>query len=152
MKKKVAGGVGNAYLVGVMQRTTYTAPPARRIADAFQVELSTARLARRIIRGEESIADNPAFPKTNAWIASCYHKPRRIELIFSALNECLDCFGVEAFRSRHGSQYETIADYLNTGDTYSPTLLFRHDTGTFRITTWGDFYERNEKRLGLYTF
>ena len=135
-----------------MQRTTYTAPPARRIADAFQVDLSTARLARRIIRGEESIADNPALPETNRWRNSCHNEPRRIELILAALNECLECFGVEAFRSRHGSQYEAIAEYLNTGDTYSATILFRHDTGTFRITTWGDFYERNEKRLGLYSF
>ena len=135
-----------------MKRTPYTAPPAAAIAAAFRVDLDTAKLARRLIRGEERIRDNPALPKTNRWRNSCHHEPRRIELILAALNECLECHGVEAFRSRHGSQYEAAAEYLNTGDTYSPTLLFRHDTGTFRLTTWGDFFERNEKRLALYSF
>lgn len=135
-----------------MKRTPYTAPPAAAIAAAFQVDLDAAKLARRLIRGEEMVRCNPALPKTNDWIADCYHLPRRIDRILAALNECLECYGVLAFRTRNGSQYEAIAEYLHTGDTYSPTLLFRHDTGTFRITTWGDFFERNEKRLALYTF
>ena len=135
-----------------MKRTPYTSPPAAAIAASFQVDISTARLARRLIRGEEMIRGNPALPKTNDWIAACYHRHRRIDRILEALNECLECHGVLAFRTRNGSQYAAIAEYLDTGDTYSATLLFRHDTGTFRLTTWGDFFERNEKRLALYTF
>ena len=134
-----------------MNRTPYTAPPAAAIAAAFNTDTDTARTARALMRGEVRITHNPAFPRTNSWAAGCYHKPRRVELILSALNELLGCYGVEAFRGR-GDQYPAIAEYLNTGDTDSPTLLFRRDTGTFRLTTWGDFFEANEKRLGLSTF
>jgi len=64
--------------------------------------------------------------------------------------ELLECHGVEAFNSRESMH--AVAEYLNTGDPSSATILFRHDPGTFRLTTWGDFVESNEKRLGLGTF
>lgn len=134
-----------------MKPTPYTCPPAAKIAASLHVSMEDAKKARALMRGEIRITDNPAFPKTNQWISDCFHKPRRIDLILSALNELLETHGVEALRGR-GDQYQAIAEYLNTGDTYSPTLLFRHDTGTFRLTTWGDFVEANEKRLGLSTF
>jgi hypothetical protein len=134
-----------------MKPTHYSAPPAAKIAAAMNCTLETATIARRLMKGEIRVTDNPAFPATNRWIASCYHPPRRIDKILSALNELLECFGVEAFNSRE-SRMHAIAEYLNTGDTYSTTILFRHDTGTFRLTSWGDFLEANEKRLGLGTF
>lgn len=130
------------------KRTPYTAPPANAIADAFRVDLETAKLARRLIRGEERVTDNPLFPRTNRWISDCHNKPSRVELILSALDETLATCGVEPVWSDH-DQFWPVAEYLNTGDTYSATLLFRRDTGTFRLTTWGDFYEKNEKRLAL---
>lgn len=137
--------------IPIMKPTGYSCPPAAKIAAGMNCTLETATMARRIMRGEVRITDNPLFPQTNQWIAKCYHKPRRIELILSALNEVLECHGVEAFNSRE-SRMHAIAEYLNTGDTYSTTILFRHDTGTFRLTSWGDFFEANEKRLGLGTF
>lgn len=134
-----------------MKYTLYTCPPAAAIAAAMNCTLETAKTARALMRGEIRITDNLAFPVTNKWIAACYHKPRRIELILSALNELLECYGVEAFNTRN-DPFRAIAEYLNTGDTYQTTILFRHDTGTFRLSSWGDFVERNEKRLGLSTF
>lgn len=134
-----------------MKPTNYTAPPAARIASWMNCDIETARKARALMKGDIRITDNPDFPVTNKWIAQCWNKPRRIELILSALNELLKCSGVEAFRAR-GDQYHACAEYLNTGDTYSPTILFRHDSGTFRLTTWGDYFEANEQRLGLSCF
>ncbi len=134
-----------------MKRTAYTTPPAAKIAAAMNCDMETAKIARALMRGEILIRDNPAFPKTNEWAASCYNYPRRIDLILSALNELLGTFGVEAFNSRE-SRMLAIAEYLNTGDTYTPTIIFRHDSGSFRISSWGDFFEANEKRLGLGTF
>lgn len=134
-----------------MKPTPYTCPPAAKIADWMDCTLETAKQARALMRGGLKVTGNPAFPQTNAWIDSCYHEPRRIERILSALNELLECHGVETFNSRK-SRMHACAEYLNTGDTYSPTILFRHDTGTFRLTTWGDFFERNDSRLGLGTF
>lgn len=132
-----------------MKRTYYTSPPAKAIAAAFHCTIETARLARRIIRGEAGpLTSSPA---TAAWERACYNSPRQTDRILHALNTILKCHGVVAFCT-NSDPYHAIAEYLNTGDTYSPTLLFRHDTGTFRITTRGDFFERNEKRLGLRSF
>ena len=113
--------------------------------------IEQATTARALMKGEIRVTGNKQFPQTNKWIGDCYNKPRRIELILSALNELMETCGVEAFRGRE-SQYHACAEYLNTGDTYSPTILFRHDTGTFSLTCWGDFFERNESRLGLNIF
>jgi len=134
-----------------MKPTPYTAPPAAAIAAAMNCGLETATIARQLMKGEIRITGNTAFPATNQWISDCYNKPRRIDLILSALNETMNCFGVEAFRSGPNA-CQAVAEYLNTGGTYTATILFRHDTGTFRLTSWGDFFERNEKRLNLCTF
>lgn len=134
-----------------MKPTNYTCPPATRIAKEMNLPMGTAKTLRALARGEILIRDNPDFPVTNQWAASCYNYPRRIDLILSAMNETAGTYGVEAFNSRK-SRMHAIAEYLNTGDTYATTLLFRHDSGTFRLTSWGDFMERNESRLGLGTF
>ena len=41
-----------------------------------------------------------------------------------------------------------LARYVNTGDTYSTTLLWNAESGSWRITTWGDWVEQFEKRHG----
>lgn len=56
-------------------------------------------------------------------------------------------FGVECVAIADRS-----AEYLNTGDTYSLTILrednsdsFRESTSAFEVTTWGDWYESAER-------
>jgi hypothetical protein len=41
-----------------------------------------------------------------------------------------------------------LAVYVNTGDTYSTTLLYNVASGAWRITTWGDYVEAFERRHG----
>lgn len=112
---------------------------------AFQCDKATAETARALIRGEQRTKDVDKFPKANEWFSSCYLEPRRRERILACLNELLGSFGVEAIWGEDPCWPE--AEYLNTGDTYSPTLLFNGTS--FMVTTWGDWYERNEKRLSL---
>lgn len=45
-----------------------------------------------------------------------------------------------------------LAAYVNTGDTYSATLLCNVASGAWRITTWGDFVESFERRNGRKAF
>ena len=129
-----------------MKPTYYTAPPAAKIAAWMNCDLATAKMARAVMKGEVRTLDNPAFPETSAWVASCYNRPSRRERIMSALNELLGCHGSEPLWGE--DPYWPEAEYLNTGDTYNPTILF-YD-GRFILTTWGDFFERNEKRLALH--
>lgn len=57
----------------------------------------------------------------------------------------LDGHGGESIRC---PQRGLLAVYVNTGDTYSPTLLCNTATGAWRVTTWGEFVETFERRHG----
>jgi hypothetical protein len=128
-----------------MKPTNYRAPSVKSIMAAFQCDKATAETARALIRGEQRTKDVDKFPKANAWFSSCYHEPRRRERILACLNELLGGFGVEPIWGN--DPYWPEAEYINTGDTYSLTILFNGTS--FMVTAWGDWFERNEKRLSL---
>ena len=46
------------------------------------------------------------------------------------------------------AEMQTIAQYVNTGDSYSPTLLQHKASGAWRVTTWADYVESLERRRG----
>lgn len=62
-----------------------------------------------------------------------------------AANTLLEGHGVEAIRCPSRG---LLAVYVNTGDTYSTTLLCHIPTGAWRVTTWGDYVEAFERRHG----
>lgn len=119
------------------------------IETAFHCTRFNACLALLIIRGRVNPADHPRrFPKLADWIRQCYHEPRRSEQSLAALDELLGTYGVEpisvegAWIDRyHGN---IVASYLNTGDTYSPTLLLDHGRGRWKLTSWGEWFEAYE--------
>ena len=92
---------------------------------------------------------NPkTVPATWDWVRQCLHEPRALELKMHALNELLDCHGVEAVRiedayvdAYHG---DIVATYLNTGDTYCQTIVLDSESGEFLLTSWGDYVEAYE--------
>lgn len=131
-----------------MKTTNYRKPSIQSLTAGLNISREQAIAARALMAGDTRITGNPAFPVTNEWISACYSKPRRIDLILSALNELLEFHGVLPIWSRK-DLWCPIAENLNSGDTYAATILFRHDTETFRVTTFGDFIETNEKRLSL---
>lgn len=84
--------------------------------------------------------DRPVkFPKTNQWIASCYHYPKFHELKMSMADELCETCGVEYIAHGKGSKSPAI-EYCNAGDTYAITLLYVQ--GTYRVGCWGDYVER----------
>lgn len=131
-----------------MKTTDYHKPSIKTLCEGLRIDKPSAIKARTVMAGEIRITGNPDFPKTNAWMDSCFHKPRRIELIMSALDELLEFHGVEPLWSDRDDM-RPVADYLNGGDTYTPTILFLHDTQSFRVTSWGDFVETNSVRLAI---
>lgn len=91
--------------------------------------------ARRILQMDR--AQLVELPAGAARVRECYHPPTTGDIRFHCL-DALDAgtFGIEAFRTKRGEW----CTYLNTGDTYAPTLLrFR---GRYRVSTWGDIAER----------
>lgn len=94
-----------------------------------------AKQARAIL--EMTRAQLEELPACAARIAECYHPPETYDLRLTALDALAGTHGVEAFETREGGWCE----YLNSGDTYAPTLLrFR---GRYRVGCWGDIAERH---------
>ncbi len=103
-----------------------------------------------ILAGKVDALEHPAVV---SWAKDCYHDPRQNpnalpECIMLALNAELSGYGVESIEGRHVDRYHgTVqAIYVNTGDTYNPTILHDNETGRYILTSYGDWVERHERR------
>lgn len=79
------------------------------------------------------------FKGTANWVDQCHSYPSPQELVMSALNDMIDGFGIEAIRNPDNSDH-ILATYVNTGDTYSVTVVYDHERDEYVLTTWGDWY------------
>jgi hypothetical protein len=63
----------------------------------------------------------------------------------------LEGYGVEPIRGDWVDNYygDIVALYVNTGDTYNPTILYDVNAGKFLVTSWGDWVERYGDRYGV---
>jgi len=83
-------------------------------------------------------------------------KTANIQLVserIEAINKCLNGYGVEVIRSSenwHHYYGDIVAEYVNMGDAYAPTVLYDIHKGRFIVTTWEDWFEKNEKKYSLY--
>lgn len=98
------------------------AKQARKIMEMPRAELSTTDAGARRLR-------------------ECFHPPKTYDLRLHVLNSIeFGLHGVESIEST-GGEY---ADYLNTGDTYAPTLIYWR--GKYRVQSIGDFVETMERQ------
>jgi hypothetical protein len=76
---------------------------------------------------------------------------RSVEDTLKTANRLTDAHGVEAIRGKYVDRYygDSVALYVNMGDSYAGTLLFNTITKKFSLTTWGNFVEKNEKRYKI---
>jgi hypothetical protein len=130
-----------------MKPTNYKAPSITRLVSGLSITPEQAATIRGLIQGTIRTIGNEQFPASNQWFSSCYNQPRRIDRILACINEVMSGHGVEAIWG--SDAYWPAADYINTGDTYSATILFNRESSAFQLTTWGDFFERNERRYSL---
>lgn len=87
----------------------------------------------------ESIAYCDSLPVVQDLIRSCYHRPSTSHRRMVALDSIAETMGVEYIAEGEGSKSPAI-EYLNTGDTYTPTILYVN--GSYRVGSWGDLVER----------
>jgi hypothetical protein len=122
-----------------------TTPSIKTIQAKLKLTPERARTVRKLMTGE---LDPMAFASVEAWVAQCYNRPRRSEMIMCALNEVLETHGVEAIDgsdwvdSFHGHIRYT---YCNTGDAYGATVVLDSKTGNFLVTDWGSLVEAMEQ-------
>lgn len=114
------------------------APSIKNITESLNLTSAQARLIRALIKGEQKTLDPVLFPGVHAWVESCYNLPSRTERIMACINEVMQGHGVEAIDAEG---IHPRAVYVNTGDTYTPTLLYCYHSQSFRVQSWGDYVE-----------
>ena len=126
-----------------------------------QLTENAAILIAQIINNDLSTKYIESFEANLSWISQCYNKPSAIELELNALDSLLNGYGVETIRSPdvgselffdryYGDVYfrgDIVAEYINTGDTYNPTVVYNRLTDEYLLTTWGDFVENLETKI-----
>jgi hypothetical protein len=64
---------------------------------------------------------------------------------------CMDAPGdVEYIRDRNDVYARAGIEYVNTGETYTPTLLYDRKLGRYYVRSWGDHVEQQERRGRLF--
>jgi hypothetical protein len=106
-----------------------------------------AHLAAGILNGTYDPVEE--VEAVDYWVRHCFNRPSDPELKMAALNALFECHGVEAIRvegewldNYHG---DIIGTYINSGDTYAPTVVLDHESGEFLVTTYGDWLEGWER-------
>lgn len=97
-----------------------------------------AKAARNILQMDYS--ELRKLPAAQARIAECMHPPKKYDVRMHCLNAIEPgLHGLEACEAANGE----FADYLNTGDTYAPTVIYWR--GAYRVQSLGDFIETLER-------
>ena len=116
-------------------------PTIKTLMARLDLDRATALKARKLMDGR---LDPESFESVERWVRQCYHKPAPVELIMAALDELLEGFGVECIRENCDDS--PAAEYINTGDTYTTTILYCHIRDRFIVGCWGDYVEWLERR------
>lgn len=91
------------------------------------------------------------LPATRAWVLQCHNMPHSRSIRKHALNEVLGMHGIEVLyrqrKERINGEWVDVntdivfAEYLNSGDPYVPTLIWRVGGMGPLIGCWGDLPE-----------
>jgi hypothetical protein len=115
------------------------------IEQELSVPPSQAQLILDLIEGKTS-----PDPYVNDY--ECSRRGFRHETILAAINHLIEGAGVESlgidengYLTDGGDVDDTVlATFIQTGDLYSPTILYDHANKLFSLTTVGDFREQEQ--------
>lgn len=96
----------------------------------------------QVLNGE---ADLLKYESVCSFVRECFFTPDEEEQQLVALNELMDCFGVESIVDKQTQ--ECVARYVNTGDTYAATVVWDMEEREFILTSWGDWFEAYQMNL-----
>lgn len=86
-------------------------------------------------------------PDTWRYVQSCYNDPLasrmwRTTMVLHAIDRIVGTHGVESLGSGEHPSYAPPFEYLNAGDTYATTLIYKRASDNLYVGTWGDVAER----------
>ena len=120
-------------------------PGIKAMVDYLGIDRAVAVKLKKVLTGETDLLTIDSAAKRH-WEAHNPHEP--VTLALEAVNELLGGYGVEYVESTEDTMHEAQGiEYINFGDTYSPTLMYDHRDGIWRLGTFGDCVEMEEKRF-----
>lgn len=128
-------------------------PSLKVLQDRLKLSAEQGKLIRALGRAVDdsevlSALIDARAPKTAAYVRSMHSSPYdshmwRVTVALHAMDTILGTYGVEPLGPTSGPSYAPPYEYLNTGDTYGTTLIYRRKTDTVTIGNWGDIVERH---------
>jgi hypothetical protein len=110
-----------------------------------------ARLIKRIAKAHDerdqlATLIEKCCPETQSYVRSLHSDPYRsgiwrTTVALHAINVLVDGHGIEGLGEPRGGDYAPPYEYINMGDTYAATLVYKRDTDTLSIGSWGDIAE-----------
>jgi len=136
------------------------APSEKKLLEAFRdLRPEEAKLIRALARAVdadsadvdplEELVDK-YVPGTAKYVRSMFSNPYRshmwrVTVALHAMDEVMGTYGVEALGPDVGGPSPPPYEYLNTGDTYATTLIYRRRDNSLNIGSWGDIAERHPR-------
>lgn len=119
------------------------------IADYLNIDIEKAKLIRNIVRDKMYIpALVKQYSRVEKWINQCYNEPGIVDIKLEILNDILECYGTEAiWLNEWIDNYSQNIGYvyLNTGDTYNPTIVYSTEQRVFFLGCIGDVVETDKR-------
>jgi hypothetical protein len=117
----------------------------KEISELLNIDIDKVNTIKKVINSN-SIDYLQTFSGVAAWVRQCYNLPSLNELRMCAINDIINGYGIESINvdpEVYESHYygNSIAEYINMGDTYTMTIIRDHRNGKIFIQSWGDFYE-----------
>jgi hypothetical protein len=128
-------------------------PSSRRLQEDLHLSPEDAKLVRAIGHAADdgeilSTLIESNVPRTAEYVRSLHSDPYRspmwrVTIALHAMDVILGTHDVEGLGPATWSNYAPPYEYLNTGDTYGTTLIYRRKTDTVSIGDWGSIAERH---------
>lgn len=123
-------------------------PSTKTLTATFRdLSIKDANLIRKLAKAVDSADElekliDKSCPQTRDYARSCHGDPYtsqmwRTTMALHAIDVALGGYGVESLGPR--SEYE----YINFGDPYTTTLIYRRKTDSLSIGCWGDIAEKH---------
>lgn len=129
------------------------APSANAMMEALSISDEQAKLIRALAKNTDEAEKLSAIieehcPKTVKYVGRLHSSPWnskiwRVTVALNAMDEVLGSYGVEALGPGRSGDYAPPYEYLNMGDTYAATLIYKRSSDALSIGSWGDIAEKH---------
>lgn len=129
------------------------APSSQNLQSRLDLTPEQAKLVRALAHAADdgevlAALVEGSVPKTAEYVRRMHSSPYdshmwRVTVALHAMDVVVGTFGVEPLGPTSGPSYAPPYEYLNTGDSYGTTLIYRRRTDTLSIGAWGDIVERH---------